>query len=69
MKILSLRALVALAIAGAAALVAVKVRERRHELSPGPLATDPLVTDPPEDMFAERNMADVATGEGMPDIG
>jgi hypothetical protein len=69
MKRTSLRALVALAIAGAAALAAVKARERRRELSAGPLVTDPLISDPPEEVFAERNMADVATGEGMPDIG
>jgi hypothetical protein len=64
MKGKTLRALVALALAGAAALFAVKTRERRRALAAGPLAPDP-----PDDPFAERNMGDVATGEGMPDGG
>jgi len=64
MKGTSLRALVAIALAGAAALFAVKAREKRRALTSGPLAADS-----PEDAFAERNMGDVATGEGMPESG
>ena len=59
-----LRTLAGLALAGAAALFAVKTRERRRALAAGPLAPDPS-----PDAFAERNMGDVATSEGMPDTG
>jgi hypothetical protein len=61
------RALVALALAAAAALFAVKARDRRRALGAGPVAAEPIPSDPPEEMFAERNMGDVATGEGMPE--
>jgi hypothetical protein len=67
MKVLTLRALVALALAGAAALLAVKARDRRRALGAGPITSEPVAVDVPDEMFAERNMGDVATGEGMPE--
>jgi hypothetical protein len=65
MKVLTLRALVAVAVAAAAAMFAIKATERRRALSAGPVVTE----DPPEDVFAESVMGDVATGEGMPEAG
>ena len=59
-----LRALVAVVLAGAAAFVAVRAKERRRALTAGPLAADP-----PDSVFAEGNMGDVATSEGMPEGG
>ncbi len=62
MKMLSLRALAAVVLAGAAALLAVKARERRRALTAGPFAADPS-----EDVRAESHAGEVATGEGMPE--
>jgi len=56
-----LRALFAVALAGAAAFAAVRAKERRRALNAGPPG--------PDAAFAERNMGDVATGEGMPEAG
>jgi hypothetical protein len=67
MKTLTLRALVALALAGAAALFAVRARDRRRALGAGSVASEPVAVEPPDEVFAERNMGDVATGEGMPE--
>jgi hypothetical protein len=65
MKVLTLRALVAVALAAAAAMFAIKATERRRTLSAGP----DVAEDPPEEAFAESVMGDVATGEGMPEAG
>ncbi len=64
MKGHALRALLAVALAGAAALFTVKARERRRALASGPVGDDTS-----DDSFAEHNMGDVATGEGMPESG
>jgi hypothetical protein len=59
-----LRALVAVVLAGVAAFAAVRAKERRRALTAGPLSSDP-----PDNAFAESNMGEVATGEGMPEVG
>ena len=60
----SLRAVVALAVAGAAGLIAIKTKGRRRALARGPAEPDPQAG-----AFASENMEATATGEGMPEAG
>lgn len=64
MKGTPLKALAALLLAGAAALFAVKARDRRRALTVGSMGSDP-----PDETLDEGNMGDLATGEGMPEVG
>jgi hypothetical protein len=67
MKGLTLRALVAMTLAGAAALLVVKTRDRRRALDAGPVAAEPIASDRPDEVLADQNLGDLATGEGMPE--
>jgi len=64
MKGTPLRALIAVVAAGAATLLAVRARDRRRALTAGVGSAEPSAAP-----FAEANLGDVATGEGMPEAG
>jgi hypothetical protein len=60
MKGMSLRAVIALVLAGGAAFAAVRARDRRRALAPGPLG------DVPDGSFTSEYAGSTASGEGMP---